>query len=731
MTSFDTRVDLFRFYRSLHLKVWHAQNTDSTPPNVQVDTITPDNTLSRPTNFKPKSRFSPMVPNAALITFTKKVDFEISRLMNSTPITHKSNLRKKEQNALDELSMNKDIIIRPADKGGAVVVISRDKYITEAHRQLNTRYYERLFSNPLPALKKEFDTFLQGALQNGHITPAELGFLTVEHPVTAAFYLLPKIHKEPKDNPPGRPIISGNGTLTEPASKFIDSFIKPLVRDLPSFLEDTTDVLNKVATIPNVQSQFLVTMDVESLYTNIDHQEGLSALSHYLSGAGDTVPSEFLLQLTDWVIHHNVFLFMDELYLQKIGVPMGSCFSPNYACLFLGLWESQYILNACNPFYECITWYGRYIDDACMVFNGSEAQLLDFHRYVNSINPNIRLTLEYSLTSINFLDVTIYKDSEGKLHTTLFRKTTSRNTILRADSFHPPHLINNIPYGQFQRLRRICDNDSDFVSQADSMTRRFKERAYPSDVVEQAYTKARSIPRNTLLIKNRQRRREQSRPYFVTTYSTLSPRIRRIITKNWSIIQSDAQLRGVFPEPPVLSFKRAPSLRDKLMQSHLKAQKSQTWLTRPIGTYKCMHCPHCANVTQAKEFVDVKTNKSYKQRDFINCNTTFVIYRLTCPCAEGFFYIGRTKRRLRDRLAEHKYAIRIGNSDYPMARHFSECHNSNDTLLRIQGVEHVKPLVRGGDRLKKLNQRETFWIHHLEAMEHPGLNEDIDFTCFL
>ena len=180
----------------------------------------------------------------------------------------------------------------------------------------------------------------------------------------------------------------------------------------------------------------------------------------------------------------------------------------------------------------------------------------------------------------------------------------------------------------------------------------------------------------------------------------------------------------------MVSLKSAPSLGDKLRRSHLQVKKRETWLRKPIGTYRCMNCPHCPNVTQAKSFVDTKTTREYGQRDFINCNSTFVIYRLTCPCAEGFFYIGRTKRRMRDRLAEHKYAIRVGNFDYPMAKHINEYHGKNDSLLRIQGVEHIKPLPRGGDRLKRLNQRETFWIHQLDAMRYPGLNEDIDFTCF-
>lgn len=72
--------------------------------------------------------------------------------------------------------------------------------------------------------------------------------------------------------------------------------------------------------------------------------------------------------------------------------------------------------------------------------------------------------------------------------------------------------------------------------------------------------------------------------------------------------------------------------------------------------------------------------------------TLHMSYRMSCPCVDGFFYIGRTKRRLRDRLAEHKYAIRIRNSDYPMAIHFSEFHKANYSLLLLVGIEHIKPL---------------------------------------
>jgi len=112
--------------------------------------------------------------------------------------------------------------------------------------------------------------------------------------------------------------------------------------------------------------------------------------------------------------------------------------------------------------------------------------------------------------------------------------------------------------------------------------------------------------------------------------------------------------------------------------------ENKTWLGKKRGNYKCGNCNHC-----------VTSNREYSIHSFINCNTSFVVYRLECPC--GCFYIRRTKRKLKERLAEHKYAIRTSNYQYPMALHYREAnHGSNDTL-KIFGIEHVKISPRVGD----------------------------------
>ncbi len=280
--------------------------------------------------------------------------------------------------------------------------------------------------------------------------------------------MLPKIHKS-LVSPPGRPIISSNGSLTEPASQFIDLHIKPLAQQLPSYIQDTTYVLKVLSDMRFPDNCFLVTLDVESLYTNIAHDDGLKALQHFLMNRpiDSLPPSEFMTQLTEWTLKNNVFLFQDLLYIQVQSTAMGACFAPNYANLFLGLWEKNFVY--CNSYSDKIKWWGRYIDDIFLIWSGSYEELLQFYDHLNNNDRNVKLCMEHSKTTINFLELTIFKGKDGKLHSTVYRKTTDINTMLKADSFHPNWLKNNIPFGQFQCLRRICDTNNEYEVQAKVM----------------------------------------------------------------------------------------------------------------------------------------------------------------------------------------------------------------------------------------------------------------------
>ena len=103
----------------------------------------------------------------------------------------------------------------------------------------------------------------------------------------ARFYQIFKVHKPHSGIPPGRPIISGCNSLTQQISRFLDFHLKPLVQNLPSYLQDTLDFLRQVEELNRSKElhdkMILVTIDVTALYTNIRSEEGVGAVERALN----------------------------------------------------------------------------------------------------------------------------------------------------------------------------------------------------------------------------------------------------------------------------------------------------------------------------------------------------------------------------------------------------------------------------------------------------------------
>ena len=75
--------------------------------------------------------------------------------------------------------------------------------------------------------------------------------------------------------PPLPTFVSGFNSCTCSLSKFIESFLKRQAQKCKSYIKDTKDFLLKFSSIKNIpENSYLVTMDISSLYINIDHKEG-------------------------------------------------------------------------------------------------------------------------------------------------------------------------------------------------------------------------------------------------------------------------------------------------------------------------------------------------------------------------------------------------------------------------------------------------------------------------
>ena len=120
----------------------------------------------------------------------------------------RNNLTPSERRALGDLSKNDNIVIKPADKGSAVVIMDRLTYLKIGYSQLSNKlFYTKLDLNPTEATRVEIQNVVEDMYQNGEIDESVKLYLSDTYCRTSQMYFLPKIHKN-LNPPPGRPIIS-------------------------------------------------------------------------------------------------------------------------------------------------------------------------------------------------------------------------------------------------------------------------------------------------------------------------------------------------------------------------------------------------------------------------------------------------------------------------------------------------------------------------------------------
>lgn len=160
------------------------------------------------------------------------------------------------------------------------------------------------------------------------------------------------------------------------------------------------------------------------------------------------------MKLLQFAMEHNYFYYGGHFYLQGTGVAIGAKFAPSLAGLFMALWENDKLFSLDEPrllFWHC------YIDDAFFLWKGDEGSLHTFMTQLNTNNWEIKFTYEYSSTSVNFLDLVIFKEQSS-----LLTKNTDRNGYIPLDSGHHPKWLKAILKGQFQSIRRNCSHIEDF-----------------------------------------------------------------------------------------------------------------------------------------------------------------------------------------------------------------------------------------------------------------------------
>lgn len=649
--------------------------------------------------FLPKSFWSPpsdKIPNEIHDLIKKDIaDFnQHSKIRSEEP-----NLPKSEVKALRELIHNKSIVIKPADKGSSVVILSREQYTQEALRQLNNKTHYKQLDKPIyPHTMDMIKKITQKMVDKKFINKKQKQYLDGEGNVRERrFYLLPKIHKEPEkwhppfQNPPGRPIVSDCNSESHQTAEFIEHFLNPISNKHASYIKDSYHFIQIVKNLKIPANSSFFSMDVDSLYTNIETPSGILAVKNaFFKYPNKKRPDKELIELLEINLNRNDFVFDDKYYLQTKGTAMGKKFAPSYANIFMAQWETEALARCLKqPLY-----YFRYLDDIFGIWTHSKEDFIQFVDTLNSYDPSIQLKFTFNDSSINFLDVTVYKSStfqvDQKLETKVFFKKTDTHALLYKTSFHPIHTYKGLVKSQLLRFYRICTKSEDFWEAVYILFKSLRKRGY-----------SRTFLRYCLKNFKTHKEKEQNRIIpLIARYSSGSSIINKLIKNNFS----RGNLTELIPDHKlIVAYKRNKSLNDFLVRAKLPS---------------LIKSPKKGKLENFKNFQYIRNQKTkalFHISQKFSPKTTNCIYIIVCArCKKQ--YIGETSNSIATRMWQHKHNILHKKElDTPLVFHFVK---HGWSALQVGGVQQNSTWSTQ-DR-KKAERR---WIYLLNSTEPVGLNK--------
>ena len=375
----------------------------------------------------------------------------------------------------------------------------------------------------------------------------------------------------------------------------------------------------------------------------------------------------------------------------------------------------------------------RFLDDIFLIFTGSIKNLHNFFNEVNEIHPNIKLTMSHTTPkseegqeascscnptdSIPYLH-TFCKIKNGKIITDLYQKPTDKNQYLLTSSCHPIECLDSIPFSLAMRINRICSEEEDREFRFQELKEMLLSREYVKGVIDAAIAKARAIPR-TQALRRVSRQPTTNRPVFVVSYDPRLPSLPNITTKHWRAMVSQCDyLESVYPEPPLVSYRRQRNIRESLIRARVPPERNQRIVR---GMKKCNKCLACSYITEGK----IVKGTNYKGHNFtwklgksMSCSSSNIVYLLECNldnCKKR--YIGVTEHPIRERIYQHIGYARNNMKNRATGEHFNlpghSTHNMKFTIL--ENVKSRDPLYA--------REREKLLIRKFNTF-HGGINKE-------
>ena len=246
----------------------------------------------------------------------------------------KSNLSGRERDALRSLQRDDSIVVLPADKGNATVVMDRTSYNSKMMELLSDGSYKVLNRNPTTGIEKRVEDNLKKVFRNGHLEEALYKRLVPKS--------TPKVHKPLV---PLRPIVCMIGSATYNLARELTRMFNPLTGRTSSFVKNSAHFVEMVRCIGLEDKDRLVSFDVKSLFTRVPVDEALEVILTELNKDEDRkiLTLTEVVRLVEICLQSTSFQYNNIYYEQIEGTVMGSPLSPVIANLYMEFFKLPFL----------------------------------------------------------------------------------------------------------------------------------------------------------------------------------------------------------------------------------------------------------------------------------------------------------------------------------------------------------------------------------------------------
>ena len=193
----------------------------------------------------------------------------------------------------------------------------------------------------------------------------------------------------------------------------------------------------------------------------------------------------------------------------------------------------------------------RYLDESFCIWIQGYQNLNELFHYINSLHPTIKFTMDYSITEINFLGVTVTKVC-NKLETDLYCKPNDTHQHLHAQSCHRNVYKISIAWGQVVRFKRICSIEEKLNNRLEQLIQFLVKRGYKEDHVDSEIERVKLVKR-TVLFQKRDKKVDDSITLVLTYHPALN-QLYEILRRAHIRVLKSPRFYSALPSPPRVAF---------------------------------------------------------------------------------------------------------------------------------------------------------------------------------